>query len=201
MNERLVTVRNFGDPQEASIAKGILDDHGIPSYVQGGQTATTLFHVGTALGGVNLQVPEETAEQAAELLDEHLYPAETVPKWTCPKCGAHVDAGYETCWQCSTPYSEDALPARIPSEDESQTSSPDEPDEREYPGDEIVDRAWKAIILGILIAPLLFYALYLIGEARNAGLSERGRRKLFRTQVVAYSMAVFVILVAIYLTV
>ena len=68
------------------------------------------------------------------------------------------------------------------------------PGEREYPGDEIVDRAWKAIILGIMIAPLFFYALYLIGEARNAVLSDHGRRKLRRTQMVAYYWAVFVII-------
>ena len=22
--------------------------------------------------------------------------------WTCPKCGARVDAGFEVCWQCGT---------------------------------------------------------------------------------------------------
>ena len=93
MNDRLVTVRNFGDPEEASIAKEILDDHGITSCVQGAQSATT------SLGGVNLQVPDESAELAAELLDKHLYPAETV--WKCPKCGANNDEGFEICWQCS----------------------------------------------------------------------------------------------------
>ncbi len=64
-DEPLITIRNFGTPQEAAIAQSLIGNYDIPSFVQGGEVATTLFYVGTALGGVRLDVPESQAERAA----------------------------------------------------------------------------------------------------------------------------------------
>jgi len=86
-DEPLLTIRNFATQQEAAVAQGVLENHRIPSYVQGGQVATMLFYIGTALGGVKLQVPQSLAEEAAELLSGEFVTPDDVPAWRCPDCG------------------------------------------------------------------------------------------------------------------
>lgn len=197
----LTTVGNYGTPQEAAIARGILRDNGIPAFVQGSETATTLFYVGTALGGVRLDVPESRAEEAERLLSEKFDNADVIPAWTCPKCGAEVDAGFGICWQCSAAYSDvtSAAPtAGSPrenkackgsdrSEDVGRTVPAQQRDaENRNWGDEIVDRAFRAAVFGILLFPFSFYSLYLLGDARNAPRSDRSRTRLVLAHVLAY---------------
>lgn len=185
MDDPLETLRNFGNSQEAAIAKGILNDHGIPAFTQGDSSATTMSYFGSAIGGVNLQVPASLHEKAAEILDEQLESGEDVPKWNCPECGAVVDAGFAVCWDCSTPYSErDAADAEW---DAGPPAAEPEPDEVvEFPEDEKVGRAWRAAIIGVLLFPFALYAVRVLEGMDRDGISDRGRRIETRTQLLAY---------------
>jgi len=170
----LINVGNFGTRQEAEIARGVLQENGIPAFVQGGEMATTLSVVGTALGGVVLEVPRSRATDAIRILDEQLS-SDLVAAWKCPQCGAEVDAGFEICWQCSA-----AFPGgpRLPRQRDV---------EQRLRGDQIVDRAVLATFFGIIFCfPLVFYAFFVLGDARNAELSDGARRRLKWVQIVLY---------------
>ena len=175
VDERLVTVMTFGTPQEAAIAQGFLKNHGIESYVQGGEMATALFHVGTALGGVQLQVAESQAERSRHFLHTEFSAGGPVEAWICSKCGEDVDAGYEICWSCAEPHTSASSPPEqttdvdqeqpkggewdVPSETEAESV---EPEPSITDGAAQLERAWKAAIFGILLPPLQIYALVIL---------------------------------------
>ena len=77
-NVTLVTVLETGDPGELAFAESVLRGAGIP-YAKRGESLQDLFALGRLGTGFNpiagpilLQVPEEQADAAAELLEESL---------------------------------------------------------------------------------------------------------------------------------
>jgi len=77
-NMTLVTVLETGDPGELAFAESVLRGAGIP-YAKRGESLQDLFALGRLGTGFNpiagpilLQVPEEQADAAAELLEESL---------------------------------------------------------------------------------------------------------------------------------
>ena len=67
MADKLVTIAEFTDYIEAEMAKQLLDDFGIKSVVTG-ENAAILYPI-SAVATVDLQVFEEKAEQALEILE------------------------------------------------------------------------------------------------------------------------------------
>jgi len=65
MNQPLVTVATFTTAVEGNLAKGCLQAAGIPAFLKDGGMAVHLTH---ALGAVTLQVVEDDAEDAREIL-------------------------------------------------------------------------------------------------------------------------------------
>lgn len=200
-DEPLVTLRSFGTEAEAAMAQGLLEENGIPAYVYGGQSATTMSYYGTAVGGVRLEVPKSRTDEATRLLAEELESAEAVPAWTCPACSAEVDAGFAVCWQCGHEY----VPAETQSEpspreavaddgaaDESPYDIGEAPtDERpDEPADlddveDFANRAWKSALLSVGVAPLAFYSGYLILKTLGDDLSPSGTRKVMGAAVLS----------------
>ena len=68
---KLITVANFYYLNEAYPFKTLLENEGIPCFLPDEQTMNALPFHGIALGGVRLQVEEEHAEKAIEMLKEH----------------------------------------------------------------------------------------------------------------------------------
>lgn len=66
----LTTIATFADGVEASIAQQTLAAEGIDAYVHGDAMATTMWHLGVALGGVKLQVAAKDEAQALQIIDE-----------------------------------------------------------------------------------------------------------------------------------
>lgn len=181
----LVTIRKYGTPQEAHLARSVLDAAGIEACVTDESAATWMWYIGTALGGARVQVAERDAARARQVLEETA--AQTAANdsgdWRCPHCGAEVEAGFDVCWSCETPRGESATPAageaslphdavRVPShlDDEVADASV------ELPGDADAARAWRAALFGIFFPPLFLYALYLVLKTMNQELSSRGTR-------------------------
>ena len=94
------TVGVYSSITEASIVRGRLDQAGIRSWMQEELTAGQLFQVGTALGGVKLQVANNDLQRARELIADEPSQGTTGAAWNCPRCGSDVDAGFEICWSC-----------------------------------------------------------------------------------------------------
>ena len=113
MSSRLVIVATYATPTEAQIARNHLKTAGITAYVSGGATADALSLVGTALGGVKLEVPQSDVQRARALLfpeeTENLAPqgsddaedASAAP-WNCPECDTEIAPGFDVCWSCGT---------------------------------------------------------------------------------------------------
>jgi hypothetical protein len=77
-DSELVTVLETGDPSELLFAESVLREAGIP-FVKRGESLQELFALGRLGTGFNpvagpilLQVPEEQADAAAELLEESM---------------------------------------------------------------------------------------------------------------------------------
>ena len=66
----LVCIAEFNTPIEASIARGMLEDNGIESVLDG-STILSVIPVPASIGGVRMMVREEDAQRARALLDEH----------------------------------------------------------------------------------------------------------------------------------
>jgi hypothetical protein len=93
MPDELVTVESYQSLNEANIAKSELAAFGIEAYLKDENAIRLDWLWSNAFGGVKLQVPEEQAAEARELLqaepaagDEQEAPAE--PPVPCPVCGS-----------------------------------------------------------------------------------------------------------------
>lgn len=108
----LTTIATFANPAEASPVRTTLEENGIRTYLQGETTADVLGHVGTAIGGVQLQVASTDVAKALERLgwSETSPPETPIAAWTCGSCGEKVDAGFEVCWNCGAAFDEPARP-------------------------------------------------------------------------------------------
>lgn len=91
MPDELVTIAKFTSLGEAKVAQGKLGSAGISAFVRD-ENAINL-HIGMALGGIRLQVPDSQMVRALEVLDdfspepseeEEDSDTETVP--CCPEC-------------------------------------------------------------------------------------------------------------------
>lgn len=179
----LATIQRFGTPQEAHLARSVLDAAGIEACVTDESAATWLWHVGTALGGTRVQVAAHDAERARQVLQQAESPgAERAHHdWQCPRCGAEVDAGFDVCWSCESPHGENShdfeqsIQARSTLPISPPSAVADSP--AELPGDADAARAWRAAMFGIFFPPLYLYALYLILKTVNRELSSRGMRQ------------------------
>ncbi len=69
MADRLVTIAQFADSAQASLAKQLLADFGIESILAG-QNAANVYTI-PAVATTELQVLESQAQQAQEILQSH----------------------------------------------------------------------------------------------------------------------------------
>lgn len=84
-----VTVGSYSFPYEAHLARAKLESEGIPAFVADEHTINMQWLYSQALGGVKVQVPEDFAEQARELLEEDLAQRPIEQELiNCPQCGA-----------------------------------------------------------------------------------------------------------------
>ena len=69
MADKLVTIAQFNDSIEASLAKQLLDDFGIRSVITG-QNAANIYTLPT-IATVKLQTLESKSQQAREILESN----------------------------------------------------------------------------------------------------------------------------------
>lgn len=93
------TLRICDNAVEASIVKTRLDAAGILAVVNGGEVATTLSHIGTALR-VRVEVAPEDFERASAILDNDDLERSVRAAWQCSRCDEHNDPSFDLCWAC-----------------------------------------------------------------------------------------------------
>lgn len=92
-----VTVRAYRDLSEAAVARGVLEQAGIPCELQDVNTVTANWAWSNAIGGVKLQVPRSLVDRAEAVLCQPI-PADFVTDGSevfvqpaCVRCGSlHV---------------------------------------------------------------------------------------------------------------
>jgi hypothetical protein len=70
MSEGLVTVAVFVVVHEAEMARGFLESNGIDVFLADGAMSRIASHLTPMIGGIKLQVRQEDADRACELLSE-----------------------------------------------------------------------------------------------------------------------------------
>jgi hypothetical protein len=155
MAENYVTVAGFSEPVQAEIARGRLQDEGIPVFVTGGMAATTFSGMGALGGRVELRVPAEHLARAVRVLaecggldnltDEVRAEADDEgPVWLCPLCGDAVRAVLPICPACHTPRGKAPyVGAEDEADDEPEEGIRAHPDAVARPGGERAEEGLK----------------------------------------------------------
>jgi hypothetical protein len=81
-DDELITICTFLNPPEANIAKGALESAGIECFLSDDNIVQVNWLLSTAVGNVKLQVRQEDAEAALQILDqpaENALPDEAPP--------------------------------------------------------------------------------------------------------------------------
>lgn len=101
MADELVTVATFPTSSAAHAARARLDSEGIAAVVTDDVVVETLWHAGSALGGVRLRVMQTDADLAYAILfpNAEAAPQQSEP-WICGRCQEEVDADFDVCWSC-----------------------------------------------------------------------------------------------------
>jgi hypothetical protein len=103
MPGKLVTISSYENPTEAHAAKNLLEMEGITAYVADEAVGNWLGYMGTAIGGIKLQVASADAERCVAILaraEAEAAEADLGDPWRCNRCRETVDAGFEVCWSC-----------------------------------------------------------------------------------------------------
>lgn len=189
-----VTIARFTMEHEARVAAEELESAGITAYLADTESGTTFgTYVGTAFGGVRLQVAGEDAQRAGEILGEEAE-ADSVD-WTCPHCSTEVDAGFGLCWNCgaeqdrsdSSEVKDENLDASpngelSGSQSDSKSDRPlgSEPTEDELAeNDALAAKALRSAIFMFVFAPILLMTAWLIVRLTTLPLSSRGTRRFY----------------------
>jgi len=196
-----IVIRTFDFPHEAELARITLESSGVEARLRDVETVSTLSHLGPALGGVKLEVQEEDAELAWELLEaDHADPAPKLgPHWRAPELDDEAFDDEE--WE------DDDLEDEAGEDDwdESELTEEMRLARREealvLPGDAVAARAYNASLLGLLLCPGIAHGYSLLELAeikeKRLELTDRGERHMRRAlviDVIALTAVVLVIL-------
>jgi len=153
----MTTIATFGDALEASLARNYLESAGIRSFLADELTMSVAWHLNVAIGGVKLQVDEQDASAAAQMLAERHTPiADTAddtdsdPASDDPAAPLQYESGGE-------PSDELAMTAR----------------------EHAAERAWRGAIFGLFFPPIELYILWLLIQVftSNECLRPSSRRR------------------------
>ena len=96
----MLTVATFSKPEEAHMLRLRLEAGGVPAYIQDENMVQTDWLYSNAIGGVRVQIDEDDADRAKEILHDPGIEGELVGMPVCPKC-------------TSTSTAPDELPRRL----------------------------------------------------------------------------------------
>lgn len=186
---QLKTIATFLTPEDANLARCILDGEGISSYLECETTIGMVWWWSNAAGGVKLQVAEADEQRAREILAEDSAPENTSEAVRiCSHCGEEIPQGFDICWSCESPVNDDVSATSVKAAVLPASQGREREDEAEYPNDENAARAFRAAVFGIAICPPLvsFYSAWLLLKIalENQPLSEKGKKQYHKAMIV-----------------
>lgn len=173
MAERWITVATFATPEQAHIACNALREIGLPARLDDDVVVGFAWHLGTALGGVKVKVPEEHAAAAREFLGD--------------------DDDNEVALDGDDP----PLDEELTSVDD---SAQEEEDEHPSPtAAQLTDRAFRAAVIGLLVCQgfLQAYSLWnlLKAAARENPDDDSSHWKWYAALLLNFAAIGYVVLV------
>ncbi|QDT62969.1 SPOR domain-containing protein [Calycomorphotria hydatis] len=165
MDSELVQVASCGSEGEAENIRSFLLEQGIEAYVVGSTAATTIWYVGSALGGVRLFTAAADAQAARELIEHHETSTDE-ENWLCSECQAEVDRGFDRCWSCgkdreaigtSTPQVSDQVIASDTENDQRSPTGDTTESTADSPIDPMVRRAFRSSMIGLGLLPIILH--------------------------------------------
>lgn len=194
-----VTVARFRLEHEARIAAAELSEAGIVATGSNAEFGAMLgTYVGTAFGGVQLQVAEVNVPVAREVLAK-MDTAGNAP-WHCDQCGEDIEAGFEVCWNCQAEPGPAVLDAsESPSEGQDVTATPEAFNQNGPPAfstprrgsdaaiqanDDEARKAFKTTVFGVLFFPIMFLAIPRVLRVSTLELSPAGNRRFFAALII-----------------
>lgn len=178
MSHELITVATLSSPVEASLVQNQLEAAGIRSFMSDEAAVGMAWYLGNAIGGVKVQVAESDAPRAFEVVHDHEPVTITEEDWRNTK-GLDGETGdFDEQWE-----EDEAADAEVTDSDLNQ----------------MVDRAWKMAVYGIMFFPLQLYSLLLLIKIafRGERLSVEQRRKVR----ISYFVNTWMILVLLFLAI
>lgn len=164
MGTRLVTIATFDQAAQARLAKNLLDEAGIRCAVTDETLVAMEWMLSNAVGGIKVQVWEEDADRALDLLEQKLGEEAAEEPVSPEELAAQAEA---------------AVPEDVVEEFGPRVEPGDPPIARlsTWNRDEYARRGVFAAILGLMFAPVAFYAVYLLLNASfgSGEISARGR--------------------------
>jgi hypothetical protein len=205
---QLVDVDRFPNEALAEQARYWLNAEGIPAFVEGASSNTALSYVGSALGGVRLLVGGDDWSRATQLLKQYRRKDSNEESWYCGKCREFNDASFDICWKCNQSKADVAVeqshavrnnlhpaissnvndgvendsrnpylvPKSLPTDERRDRQFSDEQREQV---EETILRAWRAVVLSLMVPFLLnaYSVLLLLGIDSNIPLSAKSQRR------------------------
>ena len=163
MSDSFVTIATFESAAEAELAQQLLTDEGIKAFLADVETVGMLSYVGSALGGIKLQVGSEDQRRARAILARRARGQDE---------SSADDYGHEALETTSIRRARPYAPA-IEDDDEFP----------ECPADAMARRAWRAAVIGLFILPPLlnFYSVGLLLQLlwSEDCLTSKGRLALY----------------------
>ena len=97
----MVNLKRCRDVIEAETLRIRLASAGIHAVVQGGQTATALSYVGSAVGYPQVEVADDDYQSAVAILEADRVALATAGGWICSRCDEYNEPSFDICWSCS----------------------------------------------------------------------------------------------------
>ena len=119
MSERLITIDTTDNPHAADLAKIVLEQAGIVSYLDNRNIVEMDWLLSNPVGNIRVQVAESDVERGTQILADH---RELRNQWNdsmsidqgemrCLACGETMDDEAETCTACGWSYTDSDVPA------------------------------------------------------------------------------------------
>jgi hypothetical protein len=202
MSDRLVTLAKFPSVIEAALARNVLQEGGIPAqltqdaanWMLSGMFESVKLMVresdverADALLDEALAAPLDVEDELPATEDQEPFsdfaenlpdwsPALEAPAWKCAACGVRVEETDRRCWSCGTTRTGEPNPYFVRGDSTLAPPPREATDETKRISEHVanvVDRAWRAALVGILLLPPLpqFYSAWLLlsvaGEASD----------------------------------
>lgn len=204
----LVVLKTFADASAAAAAKWKLNAAGIQAAVSETASGAEQQQLTVSGGRCSLLVDEQQVDRARQVLGTLEPTVLEAGQWLCAGCGESGERGFFSCWNCGA--SRESITAEELAEPAPQSGCgcgsggcgssacgpgvlsielPAEWDTSLQDNDRVAERAFKAAVVGLVVPPVLLYAVAMVTKSACVPLSARGSRRFYSAFTITLAAA------------